>query len=137
MSASTRTVPAQIGFGRFPTWLAALAVIAILAVSLAIVALNSTKSVAPVVAVKAIAPPAVIDHGWSNGETVIVARPNVPFYDHNVDITGTYGSAVAPAYGGFGGPRLGTAGTGDASKDDTYVPARTDTTGSSIRMRAQ
>jgi hypothetical protein len=103
MSASTQVAPRQISFGRFPTALAALALVVILAVAVAIVALNGTKAAAPATssgfghgpgdwyytapAVAAPgAPPVVIDHGWSNGETFI--RPTATQY-------------------GYGGPRLG------------------------------
>jgi hypothetical protein len=75
MSASTRTAPAQLSFGRFPSALAALALVVILAVAVAIVALNGTKAAATVTTgAKGAPPPAVIDHGWSNGETVILPK---------------------------------------------------------------
>ncbi|MFL5726316.1 MAG: hypothetical protein ACJ765_04480 [Chloroflexota bacterium] len=122
MSASARTAPAQMGFGRLPSAFAALALVVILAATVAIVALNGTKAATPVSPAKAIAPPAVIDHGWSNGETRIGT---------------TWAPSLIPSYGGFAGPRLGTTGMSDASKDDTYVPARAGTTGSTVRMRAQ
>ena len=110
MSASTRTVPAQLSFGRFPSALAGLALVVILAVAVAIVALNGAKTTAPAAtsgfghgpgdwyytapaAVVKGAPPVVIDHGSSNGETVIRSK--------------------TIQAGGFGGPRLGgSIGTG-------------------------
>ena len=121
MSASTRSVPAQVGLGRFPSTLAALALVVILAVAVAIVALNGTKAAAPVTGGAKGAPPtAVIDHGWSNGETVIVPS------------TVTY-------YGGWNGPRLPAAIT-PALKGPVYLgDPRPYTTGAprGIGSRAQ
>jgi hypothetical protein len=86
MSASTRSVPAQVGLGRFPSTLAALALVVILAAAVAIVALNGTKAAAPAVSgAKGAPPPAFIDHG-SRGE-----MPAPVTTTHN--------------YGGWGGPR--------------------------------
>lgn len=91
MSASTRTAPAQLSFGRFPSALAALALVVILAVAVAIVALNGTKAAAPATTgAKGAPPPAVIDHGWSNGETVILPK-------------------TISHFGGWAGPRAGAA----------------------------
>jgi hypothetical protein len=88
MSASTRTVPAQFGFGRLPSALAMLALVVILAAAVAIVALNGTKAAAPVTSgAKGQPPPAVIDHGWSSATKVAPALP-----------------AGTSPYGGFGGP---------------------------------
>ena len=88
MSASTRTAPAQLSFGRFPSALAALALVVILAVAVAIVALSGTKAAAPATTgAKGAPPPAVIDHGWSNGETVILPK-------------------TISHFGGWAGPRL-------------------------------
>jgi hypothetical protein len=101
MSASTRSVPVQAGLGRFPSTLAALALVVILAVAVAIVALNGTKA-APVAGAKGAPPPAVIDHGWSNGETVILPQ-NISHF------------------GGWGGPRTAPVYKGDNSKDDKYI----------------
>ena len=47
MSASTTTVPAQMGFGRLPLASAALALLMALAIAVAIVALGSTKAGTP------------------------------------------------------------------------------------------
>ena len=92
MSASTQTAPRQLSFGRFPA-LAMLALVVVLAIAVALVALNGTKAAAPVTTgVKGAPPPAVIDHGWSSGETVILPK-------------------TISHYGGWGGPRLET-GTG-------------------------
>jgi hypothetical protein len=108
MSASTSSVPAQIGWGRFPSTLAALALVVILAVAVAIVALNGTKA-APAVdsGAKGAPPPAFIDHG-SRGE--MPAPQNVPFHDSDVRVApyiitdpGTGG------FGGWGGPRAGSS----------------------------
>lgn len=92
MSASTRTVPAQIGWGGFPSALAALALVVILAVAVALMAINVKATPAVQSSAKGAPAPAFIDHG-SRGEFVIPAKPNVVFYDHNVDITGTYGTS--------------------------------------------
>jgi hypothetical protein len=105
MSASTRTVPAQFGFGRLPAALAMLALVAILAVAVAIVALNGTKAAAPATSgAKGAPPPAVIDHGWSSAQDY---TPELP--------------AGTSPYGGFGGPRTAPVYKGDNSKDDRYV----------------
>jgi len=102
MSASTRTAPAQLSFGRFPSALAALALVVILAVAVAIVALNGTKAAATVTTgAKGAPPPAVIDHGWSNGETVILPK-------------------TISHFGGWGGPRLAPAIT-PALKGPVYL----------------
>ena len=121
MSASTRSVPAPIGVGRFPTTLAAVALVVILAVAVALVALNGTKA-APAVdsGAKGAPPPAFIDHG-SRGE--MPAPQNVPFHDSDDrGITFSVPGAGIPGYGGWNGPRAGNGMT-DASKDDTWVPS--------------
>jgi hypothetical protein len=102
MSASTRSVPVQAGMGRFPSTLAALALVVILAVAVAIVALNGTKAASVATGAKGAPPPAVIDHGWSNGETVILPQ-NISHF------------------GGWGGPRSAPVYKGDNSKDDRYL----------------
>jgi len=90
MSASTRTAPAQLSFGRVPSALAALALVVILAVAVAIVALNGTKVAAPAKAGSVGAPPPIgYDHGSSNGETVFLPK-NISHF------------------GGWGGPSLGS-----------------------------
>jgi|SRR4029453_8675223 hypothetical protein len=93
MSVSTQTAPRQLSFGRFPAALAMLALVVVLAVAVAIVALNGSKAAPTTTSPKAAPPPAVIDHGWSNGETVIPPK-------------------TISHPGGFGGPRV----VGDSSK---------------------
>jgi hypothetical protein len=131
MSASTRSVPAQVGLGRFPSALAGLALVVILAVAVAIVALNGTKAAAPATdGAKGAPPPAVIDHGSSNGETVILPKTNSQF-------------------GGWGGPRIapdsqwnpayvtpalkGPVYLGDNSKDDRNILSNPPYTGGAPR----
>ena len=105
MSASTNTVPAQMGVGRLPSAFAALALVVILAVAVAIVALGSTKA-APAVdsGAKGAPPPAIIDHGWRSAQ----------YYNPVFD------DAASP-FGGFGGPRAAPVYKGDNTKDDTFV----------------
>jgi hypothetical protein len=90
VTASSQTAPRQLSFGRFPTALAALAMVAILALVIALVALNAAKAPAAVtIGSMGAPPPAVIDHGWSNGETsrILATRSG------------------AGGFGGWGGPR--------------------------------
>ena len=106
MSASTNTVPTQMGFGRLPSAFAALALVVILAVAVAIVALGSTKPRAgsPTSGAKGAPPPAFIDHGWS-GVTIpeaIPVVPHVPFNDHGWS-TQVYSTETGTGTGGFGG----------------------------------
>ena len=90
MSASITAAPARTSFDRIPSALAALALVVVLAVSVALVAMNGTKVAAPALdGAKGAPPPAVIDHGWSNGETVILPK-------------------TISHFGGWGGPRLVT-----------------------------
>ena len=103
MSASTRTAPAQIGFGRFPAILAAMALVVILAVAVALVAVNTAKSTPAAATVKGAPPPAFIDHG-SRDE---MGAGTVGTTTHN--------------YGGWGGPRLAPVYKGDNSKDDRAI----------------
>ena len=78
MSASITAAPARTSFGRIPSAFAALALVVVLAVSVALVAMNGTKAAAPAIdGAKGAPPPAVIDHGWSNGETVILPEDHV------------------------------------------------------------
>ena len=91
MSASITAAPARTSFDRIPSALAALALVVVLAVSVALVAMNGTKIAAPALdGAKGAPPPAVIDHGWSNGETVILPK-------------------TVSHFGGWGGPRLAPA----------------------------
>ena len=119
MSASTQTAPARLSFGRFPSTLAALALVVILAVAVAVVALNGTKATPVGSGAKGAPPPAVIDHG-SRGEMP------APITIHN--------------YGGWGGAVPPVLNRGDNSKDDQYTISREPYTGGApngIRPRAQ
>jgi hypothetical protein len=134
MSASTRTVPAQLSFGRIPSAFAGLALVILLAVAVAIVALNGSKTAAPAAssgfghgpgdwyytapAAPAIgAPPLGYDHGSSNGQTVILPK-------------------TISHFGGWAGPRL-SDGTPvyipsvntDKTKDDIFPGGKSGTGG--------
>jgi|SRR5262245_31138668 len=117
MSASARTVPAQAaGFGRFPTALAALALVVLLAVMVAIVALNGTKASTPA-ATGVGAPPIGYDHGSSNGEIQWgQSVTNVPFYDHGWSSATTYSLPV------YEGPFVNQQNPGPAIKVVVPVP---------------
>jgi hypothetical protein len=116
MSASTRSVPAPIGWGRFPTTLAAVALVVILAVAVALVALNGTKA-APATGTKGAPPPAFHDSD-ARGE-MYPAPVNVPFHDSD-DRGQTFSvpGAGNPGYGGWNGPRLddGTSSGGHGTR---------------------
>jgi hypothetical protein len=107
MSVSTQAAPRQIGFGRFPMALAMLALVIVIAAAVALVALNGSKAAAPAaLGAKGAPPPAVIDHGWSNGETVILPKTTSQF-------------------GGWAGPRLVentyvAPSTLERTKDNTF-----------------
>src|SRR5262245_1201791 len=114
MSASARTVPAQAaGFGRFPTALAALALVVLLAVMVAIVALNGTKASTP-------AATSGFGHGpgdWYYTAPVTTVGAPPAGYDHGSSIP--WAPSLIPSYGGYGGPRLGgAAGFGHGSDMD-------------------
>jgi hypothetical protein len=134
MSASTRTAPAQLSFGRIPSAFAALALVVLLAVTVGIVALNGAKAAAPAAATSGFghgpgdwyyattpatigAPPAGYDHGSSSGETVILPK-NISHF------------------GGWAGPRL-SDGTPvyipsvvtDRTKDDLFPGGKAGTGG--------
>jgi hypothetical protein len=111
MSASVRTVPAQAaGWGRFPTALAALALVVLLAVMVAIVALNGTKASTP-------AATSGFGHGPGDWYYTAPAAPAIgappAAIDHHEDI-GTWKPSLIP--GGFGGPRL-------QDESSKYVPS--------------
>ena len=108
MSASTRSVPAPIGWSRFPTTLAALALVVILAVAVALVALNGTK--AALIAdsgAKGAPPPAFHD---SDARAEMYPAPvNVPFHDSDDrGITYSVPGAGTSGFGGWNGPRAGS-----------------------------
>ena len=110
MSASTRSVPAPIGAGRFPTTFAALALVVILAVAVALVALNGAKA-APIVesGVKGAPPPAFHDSD-ARGQ-MYTAPVYVPWHDSD-DRTYSVPGAGTSGLGGWNGPRLGGESTG-------------------------
>ena len=103
MSASTRTAPASIGWGRFPSALAALALVVILAVAVTLMALNIKATPATQAGAKGAPPPAFIDHG--SRDEFKLAVPAVPFHDHGsrdemggvVQATGISGGGWTPA----------------------------------------
>ena len=119
MSASTRSVPAPIGWGRFPTTLAAVALVVILAVAVALVALNGAKA-APIVdsGAKGAPPPAFIDHG-SRGE--MAAPQNVPVHDS--DGRGLFYGSIngSDSFGGWGGPRAGSTTESTGGHNGTRI----------------
>jgi hypothetical protein len=128
MSASTQTAPRQLSFGRFPSTLAALALVVILAVAVAIVALNGTKATPATSGAKGAPPPAVIDHG--SRDEMLKAFPAVqPFIDHGSrdELSGAAGKNGA-GYGGWNGPRTAPVYK-DNSKDDQYTVGRMPYTG--------
>ena len=113
MSASTRSVPAPIGAGRFPTTFAAAALVVILAIAVALVALNGAKA-APIVesGAKGAPPPAFHDSD-ARGEmyTVPVYAPTW----HDSDDRGipySFDGSGSSGLGGWNGPRLGGESTG-------------------------
>src|SRR5262245_11972732 len=107
MSASTRTAPAQLSFGRIPSAFAMLALAVVIAAAVATIALAGSKTAttsttsgfghgpgdwyytAPAAAPAVGAPPLGYDHGSSNGQTVILPKTILHF-------------------GGWGGPVLDT-----------------------------
>ena len=137
MSASTRTVPAQIGFGRLPSALAMVALVLIIAVAVAIVALNGTKAAAPATSgAKGAPPPIGYDHGSSGVQQFAPDLPAAAFpaipNDHGWSSSQYYTPAIpdgASQYGGFGGPRVAPVYKGDNSKDDQYLISRMPFTG--------
>ena len=110
MSASTRTAPAQLGLGGFPTAIIALALVVILAAAVAFAALNGTK-VGSVGAGAQTAP--FVDHG-SRGELSI---PVPAYIWHDSDDYTPAGplDRGAESFGGWNGPRMveGTRNGGD------------------------
>jgi hypothetical protein len=104
MSASTRTVPAQVGWGRFSSALAALALVVILAVSLAIVALGGTKAAPaaeanPAPAQQYVEPPSRSDF----------------------HLGGTSGASGTGGFGGWNGPRAGSSVESSGGHNGTRI----------------
>ena len=120
MTASTQTAPRQLTVGKFSAGTAALAMAVVFAIILVIVALNSSKAAVPATTgAKGAPPPAVIDHGTSNGE---MART----------LAAESARLSALSLGGWGGPRVGSVKTDspNAVKVTTYggwtIPAKGD-----------
>ena len=95
MSASTRTIQQPLGFGQIG---AALAVVAVAIVVAALVAFGSMGAVKTDVTPAAGAPPAVIDHGWSQAGTSIGTAAGAPpaVIDHGWSQAGSSGGLVPP-----------------------------------------
>ena len=124
MSASTRTIQQQtLGTGQLGTALAVVALAIIVAAAIAFGSLGATK--APVTPAAVGAPPAVIDHGWSQAGTSKGVPSTV--VDHgSSESSMVSGISVAPASGYRGDPG--------------YAPRSTDTVRSGNngpRLRAQ
>ena len=118
MSASTRSVPAPIGWGRFPTTLAAVALVVIIAVAVALVALNGTKAAPAVDSGAKGAPPPAFHDSDARGE-MYPAPVAVPFHDSDGrGQTFSVPGAGNPGYGGWNGPRLndGTSSGGHGTR---------------------
>ena len=114
MSVSTQAAPRQMSFGRFPAALAMLALVVVIAAAVALVALSGSKTAIPA-APAAGAPPVVIDHGWSNGQTVILPK-TISHYGGWSGPVLTDPNYVAPSVleqtkdNTFGGRSIGTGG---------------------------
>src|SRR5262245_64937566 len=103
MSVSTRTAPAQIGFGGIKSALAAMALVVIIAAAVAFAA-TRTAPAATITQANPVPVPAYLDKG-SRAEQVL---PAIPFVDRDKDLTLNLGTSTHPynTYGGWGGPRL-------------------------------
>jgi hypothetical protein len=81
MSASTRTTQLPLGIGQLGAALVFVALILVVAIAIAFGTLGAAKpGVAPAPAVGA--PPAVIDHGWSQAGTPSIIGAPPAGYDH-------------------------------------------------------
>ena len=127
MSASTRTVQQPLGIGQLGAALVFVALILIVAVAIAFGTLGAVKpGVAPAPAVGA--PPAVIDHGWSQAGTPSIVGAPPAGYDHG----SSEASMVKPITGGgYVGDKGLAPRTNDASsvgddgrKGEPFLPAR-------------
>jgi hypothetical protein len=127
MSASTRTAQQPLGIGQLGAALVFVALILIVAVAIAFGTLGAVKpGVAPAPAVGA--PPAVIDHGWSQAGTPSIVGAPPAGYDHG----SSAGSMVKPVTGGgYVGdqglaPRTndGASVGDDGRKGEPFLPAR-------------
>jgi hypothetical protein len=124
MSATTRTVQQPLGIGQFGAALAVVALILIVALAVAFGSQVAPKTVAPAVPG---APPAVIDHGWSQASTSAAGAKSTP-----IDHGSSEGSMViTDTRGGFNGdmglaPRAGYAGPSSTDIDGVDHGARDD-----------
>jgi hypothetical protein len=129
MSASTRTVQQPLGTGQLWVALAVVALSFMVALAIAFgargIAQPDVKPVAPVGA-----PPAVIDHGWSQAGTNLgVGSTPVDHGSSENSMGGTYKGGSYNVDPGFA-PRSGSgaAATGyDGRKGDSFVPSDRDT----------
>ena len=93
MSASTRTIQQPLGFGQIG---AALAVVAMAIIVAALVAFGSMGAAKTEVTPAVGAPPAVIDHGWSQAGT----SPVTPAYQGDPGFAPRQPSGKNPRLGG-------------------------------------
>jgi hypothetical protein len=103
MSASTRTVQGQIGYGGYKSALVALALVVIMAATVAFVALNASRTAPAAPAAAPVPVPQLLDKG-SRGETII---PTIPFVDRDKFLMDYSGNSIVNGvlgYNGFGGP---------------------------------
>jgi hypothetical protein len=121
MSASTRTVQQPLGIGQLGAGLIAVALVLIVAAALAFGSMAATKPGVVPAAAPVGAPPAVIDHGWSqaSSNTAVGAPPAV--IDHGWSEGSSKGATPITAGNGYRGdqglaPRS-TEGAGKAADD--------------------
>lgn len=105
MSASTRTAQQPLGIGQLGAALIVVAVALVVAVAIAFGSLGATR--ANVTPVPAGAPPAVIDHGWSEASSKAAAGAPPAAIDHG----SSESSMTKPVTGD------------DGRKGDPFVPA--------------
>lgn len=114
MSATTRTVQQPLGIGQLGAALAVVALILVMALAVAFGSQVATKAVAPAAPG---APPAVIDHGWSEASSNAALGAPSTAIDHGSSESSIGGSYSAPGYMGDPGlaPRsndgAGTSGS--------------------------
>jgi hypothetical protein len=121
MSASTRSVPAPIGWGRFPTTLAAVALVVILAVAVALAALNGAKAAPAVETGTKGAPPPAFHDSDARGQ-MYTAPVTVPFHDSDDRgklYIGTYNGTSG--FGGWSGPRAGSTVESSGGHNGTRI----------------
>jgi hypothetical protein len=119
MSASTRTVQGQIGYGGYKSALVALALVVIMAATVAFVALSASRTATVAPAAAPVPAPAYLDRG-SRGEVLI---PAIPFVDRDKGLMDYSGNTIVEGaqgnFGGWGGPRLDKPSTGSGGHNGT------------------